>query len=78
MHASGVELEVKFHSSCDIDPLCHRVLVAHSHPAEHCFTDLLRRMPDDVVEELRAIQALHRQALESAVGKTKELRARAW
>ena len=45
---------VHFHSACDISPTCQRVLLNHCPEcaAEHVSTDLLARVPKNIVEKL--------------------------
>ena len=54
---------VHFHSACDVNPTCQRVLLSHDPEcaAEHVSTDLLARPPKDIVDRLHAELATYQE-----------------
>ena len=67
---------VKFHSCCDISPICRKVLLNHppESKAEHCFDDLCSRPPEFIVDQLRQLflkyeQKASRASTPGGIGK---------
>ena len=54
---------VKFHSCCDISPICRNVLLNHppESKAEHCFDDLCSRPPESIVDQLQKLLLEYKQ-----------------
>ena len=58
--------KARFHSACDINPTCQRVLLNHGPEcaAEHVTTDLLARPPKVIVDRLKSLLVEYREQAE--------------
>lgn len=66
---------VKFHSACDLDPICQAVLLNHPMEcaAEHVSKDLCQRPPPHIVDALRAELQKHHARLAARASTSSEI-----
>ena len=69
LEAQGGQLHYVFHAATDINPRCREMLCSHrqSSRSSHLFGDLLAKLPDSLVEELRQMQAVYKRKFDDAM-----------
>jgi hypothetical protein len=63
---------VRVYSACEVDPVARAMILSHKHAPEHCFGDILDRVPPEQLRELKDIETKALQAARQVKHDAKE------